>query len=431
MVRRSSDNSDGSLLRSVGAFGDSFSCSQFGASDLDLDENDFEAMAQEAEVTAQARLRRRQAKLGDSLVVHKGRLRNSLIDELLESEDENSCAPPVSDAREHQRSATSNDAQSKKWASRTFDRKGRRRTTISTVGTERSDRDSLEAETSTQESPPIPNSIAKTVCFDPPELVLRTAGLSGPLNGRDSAPGGQASGGDPAARGDYFTDDEASYESIGQNVRQGATPVAGEGGLSRRASTSNLPTTQATATLDPPQLMCFTLKRRPEDTKLGLRVRQMEDGAIAVVGVAPGGQAAATPLRPGVEILSIHDHRIKDAERCVRMFDYYRSRDVEIVASDGVRPPGASYVMVKRGDARGRAKAPRDSFHGLMLEEDSGRVRVAGFGKAGLFLDSRIDKGDVLLSFDGRPIRSIEDCWRALKKVTRSLIPVLTYKAVG
>ncbi|KAL7537450.1 hypothetical protein ACHAXR_007827 [Thalassiosira sp. AJA248-18] len=185
------------------------------------------------------------------------------------------------------------------------------------------------------------------------------------------------------------------------------------------------------ATLNIPPLICFTLKKHPEDKSLGLQVRQGEDDAVEVVRISPGGPASLTPFQRGFEILSINDHRIRDAQRCVDMLKFYTKKglDVEIVASAGARPPGALYVMVKRENAnKPLSPNPGDgSFQGLFLEDNGGRVRVSGFGESGLLIGSKINKGDILLSLDGRPVHSIDDCRRALKKVTRSLIPILTY----
>lgn len=215
------------------------------------------------------------------------------------------------------------------------------------------------------------------------------------------------------------------------------------------------------STLNIPPLIYFTLRRHPtHDKHLGLQVRQsINNDAVEVFHITPGSPASKTPLKVGYEILSINDHRVRDAQRCCEMLKHYTSKatdkvmEVEIVASAGSRPPGALYVMIKRkltrnndnGNGIVETDDPGDgSFHGLFLEDGSnnnvennndggGRVRVAGFGtKGGIFVGSKINKGDILLSIDGRPIHSIDDCHRALKKVQRSdvkrlLIPVLTY----
>ena len=73
----------------------------------------------------------------------------------------------------------------------------------------------------------------------------------------------------------------------------------------------------SSSTLDIPPLLCFTLKRRPEEKSLGLQVRQGEDDAVEVTRVSPDGPASRTPLQAGHELLSINDHRIRDAQRCV------------------------------------------------------------------------------------------------------------------
>lgn len=205
-----------------------------------------------------------------------------------------------------------------------------------------------------------------------------------------------------------------------------------------------------------PPLVSFSIHCPPGAKSLGLLIRQVvEDdytprGAVEVVRIAPGGPASTTPLRPGFEILSINDHRVRDAQRCMEMLRFYTSKGgtkkMEMVASGGARPPGALYVMVKRNkggndnDTKTKKDGPlppladdpgNGTFQGLILEEKSGgRVRVAGFGEqGGIFLNTRINKGDIILSIDGRTIHSIDDCKRALRKATRLLIPVLTYNS--
>mmetsp|Transcript_13688 Transcript_13688/g.29810 ORF Transcript_13688/g.29810 Transcript_13688/m.29810 type:complete len:277 (-) Transcript_13688:1223-2053(-) len=185
------------------------------------------------------------------------------------------------------------------------------------------------------------------------------------------------------------------------------------------------------ATLQIPPLICFTLNKRPGEKSLGLQVREAADDAVIVARISPGGPASMTPLQRGFEILSINDHRIRDVGRCIDMLKYYTKKgsDMEIVASAGARPIGALYVVVKRENTKNPLSFdPGDgSFQGLFLEDIGGRVRVSGFGESGLLLGTNINKGDIILSLDGRPIHCIDDCRRALKKVTRSLILILTY----
>lgn len=149
-----------------------------------------------------------------------------------------------------------------------------------------------------------------------------------------------------------------------------------------------------------------------------------------VARVSPDGPASRSPLEPGFEILSVNDHRIKNAQRCVEMLKHYtlKGTDVDIIASAGSRPAGSLYAMIKRDGNNKPIESPGDgSFHGLFLEDKGGRVRVSGFGPSGLFVNSKINKGDILLSIGGRPIHEIDDCERAMKKVANGLIPVLTY----
>ncbi len=151
----------------------------------------------------------------------------------------------------------------------------------------------------------------------------------------------------------------------------------------------------------------------------------------AVARIKPGSAASRTPLEVGFEILSIHDHRVKNAQRCVEMLKHYTHKEesVEIVASAGVRPIGARYVLIKMAGNESEPLQTSDdgSLHGLFLEYKRGRVLVSGMASSGLFVSSKINKGDMILSIAGRPIHEISDCDRALKKVSRGLVPILTY----
>jgi len=184
-------------------------------------------------------------------------------------------------------------------------------------------------------------------------------------------------------------------------------------------------------TLQIPALIHFVLRRDPDKNSLGLLVRQGADDAVEVARIKPESAASRTPLEVGFEILSIHDHRVKNAQRCVEMLKHYTHKEesVEIVASAGVRPNGARYVLIKRdgSDAEPHHTSDDGSLHGLFLENKRGRVLVSGMASSGLFVNSKINKGDMILSIAGRPIHEISDCDRALKKVTRGLIPILTY----
>ncbi|KAL7529497.1 hypothetical protein ACHAWF_006233, partial [Thalassiosira exigua] len=159
-----------------------------------------------------------------------------------------------------------------------------------------------------------------------------------------------------------------------------------------------------------------------------------------------GCRAASRTLRPsppGHEILSVNDHCVRDAWRCAETLRHYarsargRREGMEVVASGGPRPAGARYLMVKRTRQGGRGSdatsptLPDGSLQGLFLSDDGGKVRVARFGDSGIFVGARVNRGDVLLSIDGRIVESVDDCRRALGKALansdRTLVPVLTY----
>eukprot|EP00579_Thalassiosira_antarctica_P015732 CAMPEP_0201935132 /NCGR_PEP_ID=MMETSP0903-20130614/34909_1 /ASSEMBLY_ACC=CAM_ASM_000552 /TAXON_ID=420261 /ORGANISM="Thalassiosira antarctica, Strain CCMP982" /LENGTH=118 /DNA_ID=CAMNT_0048475495 /DNA_START=27 /DNA_END=380 /DNA_ORIENTATION=- len=65
MERRLNFNRKTSSLsdRSISAFSESFSCGEFGAFNLDLNEDDYEAMAAEAEAEAQERINNAKGKV--------------------------------------------------------------------------------------------------------------------------------------------------------------------------------------------------------------------------------------------------------------------------------------------------------------------------------------------------------------------------------
>ena len=195
-----------------------------------------------------------------------------------------------------------------------------------------------------------------------------------------------------------------------------------------------------------PGVGVFTISVRPGE-KLGLKVSSGDD-CVEISHVYPSGPAFKANVRTGYEILSINNsNQVTDGKVCSDLFKRYsaRGKNVEIVASTGQRPSGSRYVTIKNNNYReessmdidntDRAQAapcndPGDgSFRGVFLEERSGgRVRVNGFGVlGGAFVNSKVNKGDYLLSIDGRAIHSISDCRRAFGKATRPLIAVLTY----
>lgn len=67
------------------------------------------------------------------------------------------------------------------------------------------------------------------------------------------------------------------------------------------------------------------------------------------------------------------------------------------------------------------------SFQGLILKEEGGAVRVKDVGKTGIFSHAKINTRDVIVTINGHAVRSIQDCERALKKVIREIVPILTY----
>ncbi|KAL7475518.1 hypothetical protein ACHAW6_001429 [Cyclotella cf. meneghiniana] len=179
-----------------------------------------------------------------------------------------------------------------------------------------------------------------------------------------------------------------------------------------------------------PNLVVLSLQLLPEEKSLGLQIRQGPDEVSEVVRISPGGPASRVPLKVGFQILSVNGRRVKNAEKCADLLKYYTAKNstVEILVSAGSLPPGAVYVLVKAGSVKSLHSALDDgSIQGLFLEEKSGKVRVREIGPVGIFVNSRINKGDVILTIDGRCVSTIYDCKRALKKVTRDLVPVLTY----
>lgn len=67
------------------------------------------------------------------------------------------------------------------------------------------------------------------------------------------------------------------------------------------------------------------------------------------------------------------------------------------------------------------------SLQGLFLKEEGGAVRVKDTGETGIFSHAKINKRDVIVTINGHEIRTINDCERALKKVIKDIVPVLTY----
>jgi calcium/calmodulin-dependent protein kinase I len=185
------------------------------------------------------------------------------------------------------------------------------------------------------------------------------------------------------------------------------------------------------STLEIPPLICFKLKKGPTDKSLGIQLRQGATAdAIEVAKISSGTPASRTPLKSGYEMLSVNDHRIRDAARCAEMIKHYTSKksEAEIVASAGPRPQGARFIMAKKFQGKKVDATLSDgSIQGLFLEEKNGRVRVSEVGKEGIFANTRINRGDAILSMDGRVVNTVEDCKYALEKSSRVLVPVMTY----
>ena len=127
--------------------------------------------------------------------------------------------------------------------------------------------------------------------------------------------------------------------------------------------------------------------------------------------------------------MSINGKRVKCAEKCAQIFKYYATKksNVEVLASTGHLPAGCKYVLVKAEEPLKTLLEDDGSLQGLFLKEEGGVVRIKDIGPNGVFAGEKFNIRDVVLRIHGYEIRTVKDCERALKEVSRDIIPVVTY----
>jgi len=183
---------------------------------------------------------------------------------------------------------------------------------------------------------------------------------------------------------------------------------------------------------DAPPIVCFTIFKH-DDEPLGMRIKQGVDSAVIVYHVDPGTAAADCVLAdsPCHEILSVNDHKVRSPADCVEMLKRYTEKNgkVEIVASAAERGGGFSYVMAKNTSKKQRFRGSGLEIDGLKLSElpGGGGIKVTQAATSGFFSSAKVNKGDIILSIDGKKIFSVEDARTSLLRSSRNYVPILTF----
>eukprot|EP00569_Conticribra_weissflogii_P001501 CAMPEP_0171358010 /NCGR_PEP_ID=MMETSP0878-20121228/46533_1 /TAXON_ID=67004 /ORGANISM="Thalassiosira weissflogii, Strain CCMP1336" /LENGTH=1416 /DNA_ID=CAMNT_0011864067 /DNA_START=143 /DNA_END=4393 /DNA_ORIENTATION=+ len=184
-----------------------------------------------------------------------------------------------------------------------------------------------------------------------------------------------------------------------------------------------------------PTTTTITARKRSKDQLTGLILSLTggnEIGTVMVKDMTPTSIFSNTDLKSGHEILAINDHRVKCPQRAAKIMRGLVG-EIKLFVSDGERPPGTKYIRVRRSTkfVRGQSKSASTGLNGLDSlalvvkneEEESdigihfesvqGMVRIGNVDPHGIFSNSSVYVGDIVLSINGIPTRN-EDQARKL-----------------
>ncbi len=171
----------------------------------------------------------------------------------------------------------------------------------------------------------------------------------------------------------------------------------------------------------------ITARKRSKDQLTGLILSLTggnEIGTVMVKDMTPTSIFSNTELKSGHEILSINGHRVKCPQRAAKIMRGLVG-EVKLFVSDGVRPPGTKYIRVRRSInfVSGQSKTARkvqnksdslalvimnesESDIGIQFESIQGMIRIGYVDPHGIFSNSSVYVGDIVLSINGIPTRN-------------------------
>jgi len=161
-------------------------------------------------------------------------------------------------------------------------------------------------------------------------------------------------------------------------------------------------------------------RNHPSGLVLSLNQRN-EIGTVMVKDITPQSIFMNTALRAGHEILAINGHRVRDPQKAAEIMKGTKGF-VELLLSDGNRPPGTRYERVKA------SPEIMDKGAGIQLQSKRGLVRVTHVDPDGLFAHSGLHPGDLFLTINGIVAQDANQTGKLLMDhLNHGLVCVLVY----
>jgi hypothetical protein len=183
--------------------------------------------------------------------------------------------------------------------------------------------------------------------------------------------------------------------------------------------------------------------KESKDQLSGLVISRDAGCEVLVRKITPTSIFAETPLRQGMEILTINDRRVKCPMRATTIVKSIKG-EVNLLVSEGKRPPGTKYIKAKIDRRKSESISGADSVSvksgatnniglGITLEMASpGLVKVRQIEEEGVFGSTPLRENDVILALNGESAQSVDDVMEKLMHFYRKggVINLLMYSMI-
>ncbi|KAL7542630.1 hypothetical protein ACHAXR_011942 [Thalassiosira sp. AJA248-18] len=176
-----------------------------------------------------------------------------------------------------------------------------------------------------------------------------------------------------------------------------------------------------------PSITYVKINKGEDDEEIGLSLIE-KNGATVVVEVSKSGLFANSKIKEGCEILAINGQCVRGPRSVMRIMKDTVGK-VLIIVSDSPSPPGSRFVVKKHFSMGLFGKKNSDSAtnsQDITFEMINGLVRVRDISENGIFSESPISKGDIILSVDGVPALSDDVATRAMGR-SQSIVAMLIF----
>lgn len=187
---------------------------------------------------------------------------------------------------------------------------------------------------------------------------------------------------------------------------------------------------QSTPKMSLPVIHSISSFKENKDQLSGLVISRDAGCEVLVRKITPNSIFSETPLQQGHEILTINGRRVKCPLRATTIVKSIKG-EVNLLVSEGERPPGTKYVKAKmekhpRNGSAIDSVSMKSEDHsikdlGLLLESTRhGLVRVAKVEEDSVFSNTPIRENEVVLAVNGESAQSVDIAMTALGKFYRS-----------